>query len=224
MSPFRNSGDGITSHGPMRRSPRVGRRPVVPVAAGALMRPSLAPVRADASRRERHVQLLMSQTGAGHDIAARCLDSVGGDIAGAIMKIFDTTSTSPLPVLLGPVQRQQDTMSPVAKSISHASTSLAARDCAVGTIVDPLRRGLGYPATNTYKNLSTNFFSVPTNVADEWNRETCASQRFASLGIDVYMSALGVFMGACKRSFLSDIMFLLLLSDWVTSKRFMITL
>lgn len=170
--------DGII-HKPTENNPR-GKTILSPVtnATSTL----LAPVCTNDTRRERHIQLLMAQTGAGHDIAARCLDNAGGDIAGAIMKIFDTsTSAAPSPVLLAPIQQSQNRLN---DPFSYAPKSASPYVYGAGAAANSARGRFGLQAKSSWENSKTNRLSSTIGAANTGVRETSKMQRFCSVVVN----------------------------------------
>lgn len=148
-------GDCIT-RGPTENN-RAGSTILSP--AANTTRTLLAPVRTNSTRRERHIQLLMAQTGADHDIAARCLDSADGDIAGAIMKIFDTSrSSDPSPVLLAPIQKRRDN---ATEPFLHTPKLASPFGYTTGATVHSVRGGrYGFQGNSSWENAGANFLSL----------------------------------------------------------------
>ncbi len=70
----------------------------------------------DAARRERHIKLLMSQTNASRAQASTALTQASGDIADAIMKIFDSTEMQ-----MSPLQSSNHKISPIQGPYTHST-------------------------------------------------------------------------------------------------------
>ena len=101
-----------------------------PSQATAVSGSSATPVLSDAlsgndARRQRHLKLLMSQTGASQAAAAEAYDASGGDIAAAIMRLFDAQTKSMLQPSAPRPSYQPSFLSSSTSSLSNSRPQLS---------------------------------------------------------------------------------------------------